>query len=41
MQLHDGIRVKVEERAIFEAQLGQVGAQTALNLTRRIRKEEN
>ena len=41
MQLHDGIRVKVEDRAIFEAQLGQVGAQTALNLTRRIRKEES
>jgi flagellar motor switch protein FliM len=41
MQLHDGIRVKVEDRAIFEAQLGQVGTQTALNLTRRIQKEEN
>ena len=41
MQLHDGIRVKVEDRAIFEAQLGQVGAQSALNLTRRIRKEES
>ena len=41
MQLHDGIRVKVEDRVIFEAQLGQVGAQTALNLTRRIRKEES
>ena len=41
MQLHDGIRVKVEDREIFEAQLGQVGAQTALNLTRRIRKEES
>ena len=41
MQLPDGIRVKVEDRAIFEAQLGQVGAQTALNLTRRIRKEES
>jgi flagellar motor switch protein FliM len=40
MQLHDGIRVKIEDRLIFEAQLGQVGAQSALNLTRRIRKEE-
>ena len=41
MQLHDGIRVKVEDRPIFEAQLGQVGTQSALNLTRRIRKEES
>lgn len=40
MQLHDAIRVKIEDRPVFDAQLGQVGGQTALNLTNRIQKED-
>ncbi|MEY3961614.1 MAG: hypothetical protein RIR14_2268 [Pseudomonadota bacterium] len=40
MQLHDAIRVKIEDRPVFDAQLGQVGGQAALNLTNRIQKED-
>lgn len=40
MQLHDAIRVKIENRSVFEAQLGQIGGQAALNLTNRIQNED-
>lgn len=40
IQLYDGVSVQVEDRPLFEAEMGQLGAQSALHLTRRIRSKE-
>ena len=41
MQLHEGVQVLVEGRLMFSAEMGQVGPQAALHLTRRIQETED
>ena len=41
MQLHDGVQVLVEGRVMFSGEMGQVGPQAALHLTRRIHETED
>ena len=41
IQLHDGIQLLVEGRPMFSAEIGQIGPQAALHLTRRIQENED